>query len=465
MMRLRVAAFVLGTCLFAGTTLAQGIQLPEVRRVELDNGVVLLLIEKRDVPLVGFEAVVRGGAVSDPADKAGLASLLAGMLRMGAGERDAAAFAEAVDAVGGSLDTSADLEAITISGEFLARDAELAIELLTDMLRAPALKSADMNKLRERQINFIRAAKDGDLRGLTGIYGNAYLFREHAYGTPVNGDEASLANIRHRDLLNFYRDQVGGDRLIIAVAGDLDAEPMIEKLTAAFGDWPAAAEPLRELEPAVAEQGRRVLLVDKPGATQSYFWIGNVGVAVDYPQRAELDIANTLFGGRFTSLLVNEMRTKAGLTYGVRSVLLRPATPGSVAIQSFTRTDTTVEAIDMALALLAQLHEPGFDEATVQSGKNYILGQFPPRLETAAQLAAQFAMLEAAGLDVEYVNAYGAAVAEAAVENIAVVIGSVYPLPDNLVFVVIGDAELIRDDIARYGPVTELAITEPRFSP
>ena len=119
----------------------------------------------------------------------------------------------------------------------------------------------------------------------------------------------------------------------------------------------------------------------------------------------------------------------------------------------------------MALALLAQLHEAGFDEAAIQSGKNYILGQFPPRLETAVQLAGQFAMLEAAGLEADYVNAYGPAVASAAVENIGAVIASVYPLPENLVFVVIGDAEVIRESLAQYGPVTELAITEPRFSP
>ena len=449
---------------FCATALAQGVQLPKVHRVELENGVVLLLIEKRDVPLIGIEAVIRGGAVTDPEDKAGLASLLAGMLETGAGESDAAAFAEAVDAVGGSLETRASLEAITISGEFLARDAGLAVELLTDMLRAPTLSAAEMKKLRDRRINLIRAAKDSDPRALTGIYGNTFLFGEHPYGTPIDGDETSLAKISHRDLLAFYRDQVGADRLIIAVAGDLTVEPMIAKLTAAFGDWRAAEQPLPEIDSAAAEQGRRVLLVDKPGASQSYFWIGNIGVAIDYPQRAELDIANTLFGGRFTSLLVNEMRTKAGLTYGVRSVLLRPATPGSIAISSFTKTETTTAAIDMALALLAQLHDTGFDDAAIQSGKNYILGQFPPRLETAAQLARQLAVLEASGLDAAYVNAYGAAVASATAENIRSVISDTYPLPENLVFVVIGDAEIIRDDVANYGPVTELSITAPRFT-
>ena len=465
MMRLRLAMFTLCACLIAAATPAQGIQLPEVHRVELDNGVVLLLIEKRDVPLIGFEAVIRGGAVSDPADKAGLASLLAGMLKMGAGERDATAFAEAVDAVGGSLETSAELEAITISGEFLARDADLAVELLTDMLRSPGLSAREMDRLRDRQINLIRAAKDGDPRRLTGAYGNAYLFGEHPYGTPVDGDETSLANIRHRDLIDYYREQVGGDRLIVAIAGDIEIEPMIAKLTTAFGDWRSAEQAPPAFDSALPDQGRRVLLVDKPGATQSYFWIGNVGVAIGYLQRAELDIANTLFGGRWTSLLVNEMRTKAGLTYGVRSVLRRPATPGSVAISSFASTEKTVEAIDMALALLGQLHEQGFDEAQIQSGKNYILGQFPPRLETAAQLARQFARLEAYGLDAAHINNYGEAIANASVENVRRVIASVYPRPENLVFVVLGDAEVIREDIAKYGPVTELAIAEPRFRP
>ena len=105
-----------------------------------------------------------------------------------------------------------------------------------------------------------------------------------------------------------------------------------------------------------------MLLIDKPGATQTYFWIGNVGVARDFEQRAELDIANTLFGGRFTSLLVDEMRTKAGLTYSARSALSRPSQPGSFAIVSFTKTDTTIVAMDLAITLLRRMRDDGFSE-------------------------------------------------------------------------------------------------------
>ena len=450
---------------FAGLAGAQGVTLPEPTFVELDNGATFIVHEKRDVPLVGISVIVRGGAVTDPEGKAGMSSLLAALLEKGAGERDAAGFAETVDAAGATLSARAGLESITISGEFLARDAGLAVELIADMLRAPALDRGEFGKLRDRRIDLIRAAKDNNLTGLLPLYGAAWLFADHPYGTAVDGDEASLADITHGDLLGFYDDFVGADRLIVSVVGDINADAVVSALTESFADWRPAAQPLPEIVPAEPRTGRRVLLIDKPGATQTYFWIGNVGVARDFAQRAELDIANTLFGGRFTSLLVDEMRTKAGLTYGVQSSLIRPTAPGSFAIVSFTKTDTTVVAIDLALDLLRRMRKEGFTEELITSGKNYILGQFAPRLETSSQLAGQFASLRAAGLDASYINDYGAAIAGAAGEDIQAVITSVYPRPRNLVFVIIGDAELIRNDIAKYGPVTEMPITEPRFTP
>ena len=131
---------------------AQGVTLPEARRVELENGTVLLLNEKHDVPLIGLQATIRGGAISDPDDKAGLASLVAGLLEKGAGDRNAAAFAEAVDSVGGTLTASAGLETVTVAAEFLARDADLMVELVTDMLRSPRFDATETRKLRDRRI-------------------------------------------------------------------------------------------------------------------------------------------------------------------------------------------------------------------------------------------------------------------------------------------------------------------------
>jgi predicted Zn-dependent peptidase len=425
----------------------------------------LLLVEQHDVPLVAVSAVLRGGAVSDPAEQNGVASLFASLLEKGAGERDAAQFAEAIDSVGGSLSASAGLESITITGDFMARDADLMVELLADMLLRPKLDAGELTKLRERAINFIRVGKDTNLNALLPIYGHAFLFGEHPYGNPVGGSEATLDNIAHADILDYYEQQVGADRLIIAVSGDIDGASMRAQLEASFGDWRPAAGQLADVSVSAPQSGRRVLLVDKPGATQTYFWIANIGVARNFEQRAALNLANTVFGGRFTSMLNSALRVESGLTYGARSRLTRPSTPGSLAITSFTRTDATVEAIDMALSVLGQLRDGGIDEDTLVSAQNYTLGQFPTGLETAAQLGAQVAALETYGLGVSYINNYGADIMAVDVAAAAAVIETVYPSAENLIFVLIGDAELIRESVGQYGEVTELPITEPRFRP
>jgi len=454
---------VLSFALLSGTAYGADVTLPDFERVELANGTVLLLSEKPEVPLVAVTAILRGGAVVDPEGRSGLANLLASLLEKGAGDRDAAQFAEAIDATGGMLSSRADLETITVSGNFLARDADLMVELLADMLLRPSLEQEEFEKLRDRSINFIRAAKDTNLNALLPIYGQAFLFGAHPYGKPVSGSESSLAAIRHEDLQDYYEQQLGGDRLVIAITGDFDTAAMIATLTAAFGDWRPAAMPLPDAPRAAPQSGRRVLLIDKPGATQTYFWLGNVGVARDYENRAALDIANTVFGGRYTSMLNAELRMKSGLTYGAQSQLSKASQPGSVAIVSYTPTETTFEAIDMALAVLGRLHDTGVDKVTLDSARNYILGQFPTALETAAQLGRQLAALAAFGLDVGYINGYGQALVATDMATVAAVIGAVYPSPDDLVFVLLGDAEIIRERAGEYGPLIEMSITEPRF--
>jgi len=451
--------------LFTACVFGEGVTLPDAERIVLDNGTVLIINEKHDVPLIGLTAIVRGGAAVDPEGKHGLANLLANVMEKGAGERSALQFAETAAGVGGELSASAGLEAISVSATFMSDDAALMVELVSDMLQRPTLDRKEFNKLRERSINFIKAAKGSDPGELMSAYANAFLFGAHPYGNPASGSEASLSNIKHSDLLEYYAKMIGGDRLIISVSGDFEASAMRESLTAAFGAWRPASEPLPSVDAPTKAAGGSVYLIDKPGATQTYFYIGNVGVARSFPRRAELDLANTVFGGRFTSMLVTELRTKSGLSYDARSMLTRYAQPGAMFISSFTETGTTVAALDVALSTLAQLRSDGLDAAMVDSARNYVMGQFPPRLETAGQLANTFATLEANGLDASYINDYGASLAAATPESIAAVINSVYPPAEELVFIVIGDAALIREQLGAYGSITEVSLSALSFHP
>ena len=206
----------------ADQALSAGVKIPPHQRFTLANGVKLILIPRHDVPLIAFEAVLRGGARLDPDGRAGVASLTAELLTHGAGGRDAYAFADAVEGAGGSFDADAHSEAIVVHGQFLAHDRELLLGLLADALQRPRFEAAELDKLRARRIEFIKAAKDSEPQSLIGTYGRALLFAGHAYGKPVGGSESSLASITREDVLKFYHDQFGADRLTLVFAGDFD---------------------------------------------------------------------------------------------------------------------------------------------------------------------------------------------------------------------------------------------------
>src|SRR5690606_15934311 len=291
------------------------------------------------------------------------------------------------------------------------------------------------------------------------------LFGDHPYARPAFGSEAGLAAIGYADLRRYFIEQVGADRTILAVVGDFEAAEMRGLREKRFGNWRRGAKPAPAVQPPAPVSGRRVLLVDKPDATQTYFFIGNVGVAQGDPDKAALDLVNTVFGGRFTSMLNTALRVESGLTYGAGSRLALYSQPGSVAITSFTRNETTGEAIDLALNVLERLHAEGLTEEQLASARSYVLGQFPPRLETNAALAAQLAELSFHGLGREWIDGYAERAGQVGVEEARAVIQRVYPRGEDLVFVLIGKAEEIRETAAKYGPVTEMKITHKRFRP
>ena len=189
-----------------------------------------------------------------------------------------------------------------------------------------------------------------------------------------------------------------------------------------FSRWPRTPAPPPALAPAPAQAGRRVLLVDSPGSAQTYFWIGNVGVARRYPRRAALDLVNTLFGGRFTSLLNTELRVKSGLSYGARSSFARGSVPGEFSLRSFAQTDNTGRAIDLALRTLERLGQEGVTRQMLDSARAYTLGQYPLDLETAADWAAMLAEIELYGLGRSYIDEYPAQLATVGVAEAQAVI-------------------------------------------
>jgi zinc protease len=442
-----------------------GVRIPAHERIVLGNGLTLVIVPRRDVPLVAFYAVIRGGTLGDPRGKSGVASLVANLLEKGAGDRNAYQFADAVEGAGGSFSAFAAAESISLSGQFLARDQLLAVSLLADALLRPHLAPEEFEKLRARHIELIKAAKESDPAELIGTYGRAALFGDHPYSRPVMGSERSLAKIDASDIRAYYRDQFGGDRITLVFAGDIDAPALTAAVTQAFGDIPGAQAALPQLEPAPRQPGRRVFLVDSPKSEQAHFWIGNVGVAKHYSPRAALELANTLYGGRFTSILNTELRIRSGLTYGARSSFTRSFTPGEFAIRSFTQAESLEQALNLSIDSLAALKRNGVTAQMLDSARAYVLGQYPLGFETAADWAAAMAELEFYRLDASYIEQYGTELCAVSPEQARVAIDEAFPPPEDLAIVLIGPAARLREPARAFGAVTEWRLKRPDFAP
>jgi len=442
-----------------------GVQVPQHERFVLDNGITLIIVPRHDVPLVAFNAVLRGGSLDDPTTKPGVASLLAGLLEKGAGKRDAFAFADAVEGVGGSFNAGANAESISVRGQFLARDRKLMLELLADALLRPRFDAEELETLRSRHIEMIKAAKDADPSELISLYGRSFLFRGHPYGRPVIGSETSLASITQQDVRDFYSNNLGTDRLTLVFAGDIDPAWLRRMVTKLFRRWKKASAQAAPLVPPGRVPARQVLLIDSPGAVQTHFWVGNVGVDRRYPNRAALDLVNTLYGGRFTSIVNTELRIKSGLSYGARSGFIRGSVAGEFAIHSFAETENTGKALELTLQTLERLRRDGVSAEMLESARAYVLGQYPLHFETAADWAVALGELELYGLGPEYIDNYGPALRKVTEHDARRVIDEAFPAADALAIVLVGDAAKIRAQVQGYGPITDTTLTQPTFDP
>jgi zinc protease len=439
-------------------------KLPPYRKTKLPNGLSVLLMEKHNVPLVSFHMIVKTGSTADPAGAEGTASVTAALLRHGTQSRSGEQYAADLDFIGGAFNANAGPDNTTISAEFMKKDLPKALDLLSEPVLHPIFPAAEFTKLIAQRKDGVRGAKD-QAQGVLGTYFNAYLFGANPYARPTGGDEQSLAHITRDTVATFYQTYYKPGNAVLAVVGDFDSNEMEKMLAAQFGGWTGGSVAAVRVNDPTPATGKKLLLVDKPDSTQTYFRIGNDGISRTNPDRVYVGVVNTMFGGSFTSMINSALRIKSGLTYGASSSFEQRKAAGPFYISTYTKNPTTEQAMDMALDVLKQLHEKGISAEQLASTKSLLKGQYPLRLETSDQLASQLADLEFYGLDARDIEEYLPKIDSMTLADTQRIIKTYFPL-DNLVFVVIGKASEIGPVVKKYAPQMDTrSISDPGFWP
>lgn len=430
------------------------VKLPPYTREVLPNGAVLYLMPRPGLPLVNFRVLVKGGTESDTASLAGLPGVTSALLRQGTSRWTAAQFSEDLDGLGGTFGANTDAEATVITAEFLEKDFDKGLELLSDAVLHPVFPETEVRKMLARRADGLKTIKDNPGAAINNYFHAFFFGAGHPYGHVP--DEASLDRIRRDDIVEYHKRMYVGRNLIVIVAGAFDPASAKARIAGTIGSAPpGTAYQWAQDHPPTEPAEPRVLLIDKPDATQTYFVIAQRGAPRATPDRVPLLLVNTLFGGRFTSMINDELRVNSGLTYGANSRLETARMTGGLYISSYTKTDTTQQAIDLALDVLKRLREKGISAAQLASAKSYTKGTYPPRtVQTADQLAAVLGDMEIYGLGRDEVDQFFARVDAVALDQANQVIRKYYGA-DRLTFVLLGNAAKIRQVAAKYGKVTE----------
>ncbi|WP_117884406.1 M16 family metallopeptidase [Aureibaculum luteum] len=437
---------------------AQSYKLPDYKSFTLSNGLTVNLMEQHDVPVISVSVILPAGAIYD-SSQSGIASLTANALKHGTNNYTKSKLDEALDYVGATISTYSGKEYAGLSSKFATKDQELVLNLIKEILIAPTFDVTEFEKAKARTLVSLTQEKESP-RSVIGDYNNKLIYGNHVYSNKINGLESTVSQFTVNDIKSFYKTHYSPNNAAISIVGDFSTKAMKKSISKLFSSWKKGktSENLAS-QPVVPYSEAKVLLVNKEDAKETTFYIGGKGISRNNTDYIGIDIVNTLFGGRFTSMLNDELRVNSGLTYGAGSRFNTYRYSGTFYISTFTALETTEQAIDKTLEVLRNLHENGLDEKGLTSAKNYVKGQFPPDYETTGQLAGLLSEMFWFDFDKSFINDFEKNVDAINLKKANEIIKTYFP-KDKLQFVLIGKTEAIKDIAKKYGKVINVEIKE-----
>lgn len=431
----------------------EALALPKIDRFALSNGMQVIVVARKALPVVSFGLAVQAGGYDEDRDNLGVSDFVAAMLRKGTKvgnkTRSADDISKAIDFVGGVLDAQATNEGTTVSCSALSKDGPLCLDLLSDVLLHPSFPDDEMGDVRDQMLAAVASRYDNPGELAEAHFDNQLFGENHPNGWVLTADD--VRKIDRARLEKFWKTFYHPGRAILAVAGDVEVAKLKPQIEKAFGGWAKGNPPARPGWTVPPMTGTRMLLVDRPDLTQATIMLGHGGIKHADPHWYAVTLMNYVLGGSdFSSRLMTEVRSKMGLTYGIGSSFGASLYQGAFRVSAATKNQTVWDALLATVNEIRRMQADGPKPVELDKAKGYYAGSYPFSLQTASGVAAALVGAEEHGLGLSYVRdlplrlaAVDEAQAKAAAKD--------YLHPDTLLVVIVGKGDAVEPQLAQSG--------------
>ena len=424
-------------------------QFPDLESHHLPNGLEVMLVRKRDLPMVTALVVLDAGETRTARRQAGLAALTADALEGGTAHRTGLEWVRALEAQGATFGVGSGWDSTTAAVSCQADRLGEVLPLLAEMVRAPAFPDDEFERFKQQRLGTL-AQRRMDPASLASDAFASFLFGdESAYGRALSGTHETVIALDPDDSRAFARDRYGPVAGGLIMVGDVEPAEGRELARSHFADWAGQVSP-GPAPVAEARSARGVLLVDRPGAVQSEIRIGHGGIARSDVDYFTIQVLNLILGGSFTSRLNLNLRERNGYTYGIRSRFLARRSQGPFLVSTAVETGVTGAAVGEIHREVSKLSSEGPSDTEVESARSYLSGVFPLKLETTGQIASQAADLVVYDLARDYYHGYRDRIRAVSVEDVRSAAGRILR-PAELRTVVVGDADAVQAQLEDQG--------------
>ncbi|MEN3327479.1 MAG: zinc protease [Acidobacteriota bacterium] len=427
----------------------------------LPNGLRVIVIERRESPLVSAQVVIKNGGEVDPSELAGLADLTANLLTKGTQSRDATKIADQIESLGGSLESGARWDASFATVGVMSSNISPAMEILADVVRRPTFKSEEVERLRQQYLDNLTLAL-GEPGSIARFVAARVVFGDSPYGHPLSGTTESLTRITAADIAKLHGRFYRPDNAILVIGGDITAKDGLALATKYFGDWQKPSTPLPSLSAAMKEMAAkagRIVVIDKPDAGQAAVYLARTGINRGDPDYFRGIVANSVLSG-YSGRLNQEIRIKRGLSYGAGSTLDTRRDVGPFVATAQTKNESGAQVADLLLGEIGRLSSSPPNEAELTPRKAVLIGNFSRNLETAAGLVNQVATLALYGLSLDEINRYINNVQAIGTEDVQKFAGARLDAKTSNI-IIVGNAKLFLPELQKKYPNVEvIPVTE-----